>query len=359
MKIELWYDAVAQETDIIINGSAVGKNDIYGFLYPVRNYPLQSWIYPNGSWKGIEYQIVDLARDEEVNLIFHGRKCDYDDLNECLSVNGKIKLLFAEWDICGIYDKLFSNLLSTLKTNDNAIKELMSSLNLGYKYNADFNISADNSKWAYHIYDDLDLEKSNDIDNKCCCFIHSKYFTSYDKLQQLLCLTRSLNIPADAIYCCFDDERGKEDFKYYAQSFKRIVNFRFCLESEDYAKEAESKYGLPSIVKFKIVKCGELLKLLCDVYEKVKESTQQEFNKLKKNIVTLNQHEKEHYQVIKTLRGNIDKFRFGMEFVSKYIDILLSVSKANKEEVFHYECIDKLEENINLYLNIKSNSEVD
>ena len=71
MKIELWYDAAAQETDILINDVPVEKNDVYGFLYPVRNYPIQSWLYPNGSWKGIEYQITDLARDEDVDLVFH------------------------------------------------------------------------------------------------------------------------------------------------------------------------------------------------------------------------------------------------------------------------------------------------
>ena len=76
MKIELWYDAVAQETDIRVNDIAIEKNDVFGFLYPVRNYPLQSWIYPNGSWKGIEYQIEELARGEEVALTFHGRKWD-------------------------------------------------------------------------------------------------------------------------------------------------------------------------------------------------------------------------------------------------------------------------------------------
>jgi len=43
-----------------------------------------------------------------------------------------------------------------------------------------------------------------------------------------------------------------------------------------------------------------------------------------------------------------------MELIYKYIDILLSISKDNKEEVFHYECIDKLDENIGLYLNAKS-----
>ena len=33
MKIELWYDVVLHETDVLVNGLPVEKNDIYGFLY--------------------------------------------------------------------------------------------------------------------------------------------------------------------------------------------------------------------------------------------------------------------------------------------------------------------------------------
>jgi len=353
MKIELWYDAVAQETDILINEVPVEKNDVYGFLYPVRNYPIQSWIYPNGSWKGLEYQVVDLARDEDVELTFHGRKCDYNDLMECLSQNKAITLRFVEWDICRRYDKLFSKLLSIMQSNDSVMRKLLSSLNIKTGYKVNFNVSANKVKWACSIYDDSDLAKADELSDKCCCYIHSSFFTSYEKLQDLLSLTRSLKIPADAIYCCFKDKQTKEDYEYYAHSFKRM-NFKFYLEDSDYAKEAESKYGLPSTVKWKIERCEKLLKSLCEAYLKLKEKTQDEFNILKKKIVNLNQQEKKRYQEIKRLRDNADRFRYGMEIIYKYIDNLLSVSKDNKEEILHYKCIDKLDENINLYLNEKS-----
>ena len=357
MKIELWYDAAAQETDILINDVPVEKNDVYGFLYPVRNYPIQSWLYPNGSWKGIEYQITDLARDEDVDLVFHGRKCDYDDVCKCLSENNTIKLSFTEWDVCTRYDKLFSNLLSTLKSNDSTMRNLMDSLRIGTKSKVNFDVSINDTSWAYHIRNDVDLAKADDTGTMSCCIVHSSFFSSYDKLHDLLVLTRSLKLPADAIFCCFDDEGIKADYEYYAQSFKRM-GFRFCLASKDYTTVAKDKYGLPATVELKIEKCGEISKTLCLSYLKIKESTQDEFNKLKKNIVHLNQREKDRYQSIKLLRDNSDRFKHGMELICKYIDILLSISKENKEEVFHYECIDKLDENINLYLNEKSFSEV-
>lgn len=356
MKIELWYDAVAQETDILINGVPVEKNDIYGFLYPVRNYPIQSWIYPNGSWKGLEHQIVDLARDETVELTFCGRRCDYEDLSRCLLKNDRITLDFIEWDICSKYDMLFSNLLSTLKSNDCLIRTLLSSLNLEAGYAVDFEEAAVLSDWAYRIRDDADLADAGEKGG-CCCYVYDSFFTCYEKLQELLPLTRSLKIPADAIYCCFKDNQKKNDYAYYAQSFKRM-NFRFCLENAEYARDAESKYGIPFLVRQRIAFCGTLSKTLCNAYISVKKSTQEEFNKLTKNIVTLSPKEKKRYQTIKQLRDSADKLRYGMEFIYRYIDILFSVSKENKEEVFHYECIDKLDEYINLYLSAKSYSGV-
>lgn len=357
MKIELWYDAVAQETDILINDVPVEKNDVYGFLYPVRNYPIQSWLYPNGSWKGIEYQIVDLARDENVNLVFHGRKYDYDDVCKCLSGNKMIQVSFVEWDVCARYDELFSDLLSTLKNNDSTIRKLFSLLETVSDYNVEFDVSVEDTDWVYHIRDNNDLDKADESRNISCCIVHDSFFSSYDKLHDLMVLTRSLRVPADAIFCCFDKEETKTDYEYYARSFKRM-NFHFCLEGGDYIKEAKAKYGFPAIVKLKIEKCGEISRILCAAYSKIKEDTQSEFNKLKKNIVSLNRYEKERYQSIKLLRDNADRFRYGMELVYKYINILLSISKENKDEVFHYECIDKLNENINLYLNVKSFGEV-
>lgn len=347
MKIELWYDAVVQEIDIIINDNPVNKNDIYGFLYSVRNYPIQSWLYSNGSWKGIEYQIMELARDEKVYLTFYGRQCDYNDLNMCLSKNDKINLKFSHWDICSRYEKIFSKLLSVLKTNDDIIKNLLLCLKLNFKYNIDFNISTDDNDCIYHVYNDLDLTR--DIEDKRCYVVHNSYFTSYDKLQNLLYLTRSLKIPSDAIYCSFKNKKTKENYKYYAKAFKKI-NFKFYLENEKYISDIKTKYGIPYVIKSNIKQTSKLLKQLSDIYLNLRDFTKDEFNKLSKDITSLSEDQQKRYDNIKKLRDCIYIFNYGMEFIYNYIDVMLSVSKENKEEIFHYECIDKLEENINLYL---------
>lgn len=350
MNIELWYDAVAQETDILVNGIAAEKNDIFGFLYPVRNYPLQSWIYPNGSWKGIEYQIEELARDEDVSLTFHGREWDYDDLCQCLSQNKRITTNFVEWDVCSRYDSLFSELLRVLKEKDAGIRAQMTALWCETGNPADFEVSDEDMHWVYTITGDSDLAEAHEAGEIHCYYVRSSFFTSYEKLHELLVLTRSLKVPADAVYCCFAEPEKKEAYEYYAQAHKRM-HFRFCLEETDDYQKASKKYIQPQTVKLKIKKCRELLRILPDPYQKAKESTQAEFNTLKKSIVNLERQARNRYERIKQLRDNIDWFVVGMNEISGYIDTLLSVSKENKEDVFHYECIDELEKKIKIYLN--------
>lgn len=357
MKIELWYDAVAQETDILINGVPVEKNDVYGFLYPVRNYPIQSWLFPNGSWKGIAYQIIDLARDEAVNLVFHGRRCDFDDVCRCLAEQKTIAVTFIEWDVCTRYNELFSKLLSTLMDHDSTIQKLLSSLEIRPDYKTDFSLCQQGANWVCHIREESDLAKAADDRTVRCCIVHNSFLISYDKLYDLLGLTRSLRLPADAIFCCFDKEETKTEYAYYAHSFKRM-GFHFCLENDDYAKKAEAKYGLPAIVKLKIEICGELSKQLSSAYSKIKEDTQAEFHSLSKNIVSLTTLEKQRFRSLKLLRDDLYRLSYGMQRICESIDTLFSISKKNKDAVFHYECIDKLDENINLYLNTPSIGEV-
>ena len=357
MKIELWYDAVAQETDILINDIPVAKNDIYGFLYPVRNYPIQSWLYPNGSWRGVAYQIMDLARDETVDLVFHGRKCDCVDVCRCLAEQTTIRVSFVEWDVCARYDELFSKLLSTLQERDCAIRTLLSSLKIQPDYKTMVSSSPQDTNWICHIREAGDLAKAADDRAMRCCIVHSSFLTSYDKLNDLLGLTRSLRLPADAIFCCLDDEETRAEYVYYAHSFKRM-GFHFCLETSDYTKEAEAKYGLPAIVKLKIQTCGELSAFLSDAYFKIKQDTQAEFNALSKQIVSLAPCEQQRYSNLKQLRDHLYRFGYGMKHTSESINTLFSISKENKDAVFHYECIDKLDKTINQYLKKQSLDEV-
>lgn len=216
MEIELRYDAAAQETDIKIDGIPVNKNDVYGFLRPVRNFPIQSWLSPIGSWNGLEQQITDLARGEKTEIKFYGRKCDCEDLCKCLEGNKMISIEFAEWDTAAIYDKLSADLTTVVKSNHKVMKEMYLAVSPDGKIELP-NVSkilGEEPKWAYDIYSDEDREIAAEAKDKRCCFVHSSYFTSYDKLDGLLQLTRSLRLPADAVYCCFDSKDAMNDRLY-------------------------------------------------------------------------------------------------------------------------------------------------
>lgn len=349
MKVEIWHDSVAQEIDVLINDVAVDKNDIFGFLYPVRNYPLQTWLYPDGSWKGLEYQLIDLARENTIELIFHGRKIDFDDVKKCLENNSQIQLEFVEWDICQKYDELLGNLINKLEIKNTATKKQLGFLGFKSLNDVEFPEFEDTDEWSCHIETDNDLIEADENKDKRCCYVHDTFFTSYEKLKDIQRLTRSLRMPRNAIYCCFDTEEKKDNYFYYAQSVPKM-NFTFCLESEDYKLSAKTKYGAPSSVRWKIKKCSTLLKTLHKEYTTTLNEIKQEYGNLAKKVVNLNVEEKIRFENIRQLCGEFEPFIVALKHICDYIDILFSVSKENKEEVFHYECIDVLYEKTNDFL---------
>lgn len=357
MQIELWYDTVACETDIALNGMPVEKNDIFGFLYPVRNYPLQTWLYPDGSWKGLEYQLVELAREEDIELIFHGRATDYEDIENCLKQNKQIKTVFAEWDVCSKYEELLAELFKQLKHNDALIKEHLADLNRteeAFHFHME-SFHIEDKSWSCHLYKDADLIEADENRNKCCCYVHQGFFTSFDQLQKLQWLTRSLRMAADGIYCCFDNEKDKKDYAYYAQSFLSM-RFHFCSETEDYLTESKKKYGYPVVLRMKMQEMGKLLYELCVCYRELEEDVREDFHDLAQRYIELNTVEKTYYEKYKMLNYYLRVFVQGMEKVQAHMNILFSVSKNGKqkeenEEIYHYKCIDKLGEQMAVFLN--------
>ena len=80
MKIEIIYNPYLIQTDVMIDGKPV--DDAYSALFPVRNYPLQSWLDKNGSWAGCGATFAAIARGEKLSILFHGRQEDFDDFQE-------------------------------------------------------------------------------------------------------------------------------------------------------------------------------------------------------------------------------------------------------------------------------------
>lgn len=72
MRIDLWYDPVRLCTDVFLDGVPVPKEDPYGFLYAVRQYPLEGWVKKSSRFQGLESAVEDYSRGEKVKIVFHG-----------------------------------------------------------------------------------------------------------------------------------------------------------------------------------------------------------------------------------------------------------------------------------------------
>lgn len=72
MRIDLWYDPIRLCTDVFLDRVPVPKEDPYGFLYAVRQYPLEGWVKKSSRFQGLENAVEDYSRGEKVKIVFHG-----------------------------------------------------------------------------------------------------------------------------------------------------------------------------------------------------------------------------------------------------------------------------------------------
>lgn len=88
-KIEISYDLYKMITRILINEIDVCQNDCYEeFREFIRNkIPLQTWIEPIPylDWGGFVNEISDPEINDEVTVIFSGRKIDFEDLKRSIA----------------------------------------------------------------------------------------------------------------------------------------------------------------------------------------------------------------------------------------------------------------------------------
>ena len=82
MNIVFDYHPAEPKTELTING--VAHSDMYDELGAVCGYPIQSWLYPRGSWKGLRKALNDLARGRVMCIEFIGRETDFDDFRDAL-----------------------------------------------------------------------------------------------------------------------------------------------------------------------------------------------------------------------------------------------------------------------------------
>ncbi len=245
MKIELRYDPVGPETMVRINDQAVSAGDIYGFLYPVRECLLQTWLEPTGSWPGLLHNVRELVRGEEAEILFCGREADYRDVARALEGAGEISLGFQPWDAMAHQeerfqkmDSLLDHLLLDCGSDGCSMKdffpeslETIQALREGEAGN-----------WVAEIRTEADLERADQTALQCCVVADS-YLDSYEKLENLRSLTRSMRRSPDMICCQIADRQKREEYQAFAAQY-RYGGMRFA-GGEEGRQEMEEKYGIP------------------------------------------------------------------------------------------------------------------
>lgn len=240
MKMELWYDPVYTETGIKLNGYWQREDDIYGFLYPVRRYPLQTWLSAAGSWTGLRQQLSEVSRGEPIELEFHGRELDYADLSACLGSAGEIELCFCPWNIYQHYYQ-----------RQRKARSIISGFNLEGSYFAPLKQSLlaipdeeAPTEWFYRVRTEEELRQAERAEVPCVV-VEETLLGSFEQLERLERLTRSLRRPMDAVCCLVGDSERREVLSRYAWQFPRLRMRFLAPEDESELETLEEKYGRP------------------------------------------------------------------------------------------------------------------
>lgn len=281
MKLELNYDPVKPETTVCIDGKMTDPSDIYGFLYPVRNCLLQAWLLPSGSWSGLAWQLKELSRGEEIELLFVGRPEDYEDLRTALADTEHLTLAFQPDDPLKKYALLFSQMDRQLDqlldesaepSRRTPLEEIFPDLAEAIKTAQKMSPT----DWLRIIATEEDFIRA-DQDALCCCLVRESYLSSYEQLEKLNTLTRSMRRSHDMICCCLEDPEKRADFAYYASQYV-YANIRFDSETS-VLPIMEQKYGKVYAARCTLRKYEHIANLLNHRYESY-DSIKEQRNKL-------------------------------------------------------------------------------
>lgn len=256
MKITLWYDPVGPETGVQLDGRWVDSRDIYSFLYPVRGYLLQTWLGANGSWGGLERQIRELARGQEVELEFHGREADARDLEAALSSMEDLELTRLTWDPEAIWEERLNRAEIEVgriagkpaPQDRQPLMEKPEETGVAVFPILESELKLVRTMGTPGPEDWLDiLETAEDISDaakwiETCCLVREELLDSYDRLAQLKQLTRSMRRCPDMICCALKDEARRDVLARYAAQVPGL-EFRFGAGDSSELETLRKKYG--------------------------------------------------------------------------------------------------------------------
>ena len=271
MKVDIYYDPVRPYTYVMINGAPVSQSHIYGFLYPVRGYVLQTWLYPSGSWHGLKNELMDLTREESSQIVFHSRKVDYLDFEKAIGDLSNCGLAFEEIDytsISAVYlsdaQKLLEDIVNTpvvMERDESEITQTFS--DLFPEQNAQLRQLPhwEGEKWLSCINNKADLLRCINSDE--CCLIDGDSMLSYDNYDLIDALTAGLKRSPDMLICTFSSNEKKVEFINYNAQLKNHTVAISDADDTKWKEQLNLKYGIPYEYRCKLKwlrTCFEVLK---------------------------------------------------------------------------------------------------
>lgn len=274
MKIDLWYDPVQPETTVFLNGEPIDRHDIYGFLYPVRRYLLQSWLKASGSWPGLLEQLRGMARQEPLSVCFHGRRQDFEDLENALTPAAGSKetaVTFQPWEAAPLWEE-------QLREAEAGIQKMIAAEAGGEAVLTPEELFPDEigtirqtlahpiAPWLSEVYDEPSYRNARALGGTCC-YVHPEFLDSYEKLDRLQELTRSMLRTEEMIVCAVPDDRRREDLSRYAGQFS-AMNFVFAADTVAPLAELELKFSRPLQLRGRLSRCRLAAAALDRLYNK-------------------------------------------------------------------------------------------
>ncbi len=245
MRIDIGYDPAAVHTDAAINGIVSDNKDIYSFIFPVKDYPLQCWIYKNGSWKGIAKYISDIARGDDLEIVFQGRELDFKDFKKIIDEypwQQELKITFAEKAVeYGKAEKMLQTASAELELLEFApvpgIDTIAKCIQLK-------NRLAQIGEYKREIHN-IDKIFDTEPERGYTYLVHEEALKSFEDIEKLVRLYQTMMVPADGILCLFHDTVKLQKFKSYAEA----MNCQVCCSEEisDFEHVYE-KYSKPVAV---------------------------------------------------------------------------------------------------------------
>lgn len=253
MKIDLYYDPVRPETLVSINGQPVVLSDIYGFLFPVREYTMQTWLPESGSWDGISKELHGLIRDESSHIVFHGREIDYLDFAGAVRGLNGLRAEFQAVDYVSIWKQRIADAESLWKAivekpvvverEDEDVIRVFRQL-FPEQYEAVITAAgAESRDWLIRIQTAEDLPRS--LETGTCCLIDGDGLLTYENYSVLDRLTGSLRRSYDMLVCAFSTEEKKKEFSAYNEMCKKRNVVLALAGEESWMEGLKEKYGVP------------------------------------------------------------------------------------------------------------------